>query len=538
MVETLAESSLRKKVTEHAHILGVEAEKVRTYRISLDWMLDHGTLVDVYVYGMSLFNTPATLAELGIQSGDVRGRRLRPGRRELIVSHPTAHFYHITPATEGSTVYLGFAPELPPPPAFYFRKAGRVTAIEWFADRDWQTIEEPTVDSRWIPLNIPEEMWPASSQFGHWARWLRLTVSPGSGKNQEPSIDDIICNPVSSLRSVETRCRRSIDMSAGGYGQKFPGFGGFAWIGYKAWSTWLAEWNRLEAELECIKQYILWRYDEFIADLKDQFEELAVESWQAMAVRRKGTKFAYAPGNGCQPLESVADFRDFIISGAMARLPSRETIERKVRIGYLVSLALGQAEVMADKLEAERLQTEIVREQAVQTVEQEKVRIEQRLLWDGEQLERDRLNAERERIESERLAMKEVALQQAREQMAEMTNPYQEMLENLRSTMYQAAVEISASMQKNGGLRGKVADRARNLVDYCRIMNSHDDGELENLLNRLNFQLPDIGGTANDSPSNAIIQQTLNEIIDLTGQAAASIRGREASIYGLNSIEL
>lgn len=521
---------IAEKITKHARQLGIEEQKVRTYQISLNWMLEHGTLVDVHAYGMSLFNTPATLAELGIQSGDVRAKRLRPGRRELIVAHPTAHFYRIEP----SFVYLGFSPDLPPPPACYFRKVGRVLAAQWLNNQGWQPVEELATDSRWIPLDLPEETWPAGSLFGHEARWLRLAVDP---TGQEPTVDDIICNPVSSLRSVETRCRKSIDMAAGGYGQKFPGFGGFAWIGYKAWPTWLAEWTRLEAELDSIKHYILWRYDEFIDELREQFEELATESWQAMAVRHTG-EFAYAPGNGCKPLETGTEFEQYIVAAAMDRLPTPKTIERKVRIGYVVSLALGQADVMADKLEAERIHTEIVKEQSVQSVAQEQARIEQRLLWEQEQLERDRLNDERARMEAERQAMKQAAIERAREQMAEMVNPYQEMLESLRYEMYQAATEIAASMHKNGGLRGKVAERARNLVDYCRIMNSHDDSELEALLNQLGDRLPASGGTGKDSPSNLAIQNALGEIIELTEQAAASIRDREAGVYGLNTIEL
>lgn len=526
-------NTTEEKRTEHALTLGVDEAKIRTYKVSLQWMLEHGTLVNVQVNGISLFNTPTSLAELGINTNDVRAKRLKPGRRELFSTHLTAHHVHI----EENTIFLGFSPTLPPPPAFYCRKSSRITAISALLNGEWQIITVPTVEnqddaSRWVALPDVESWYPETSH-GELAYWLKLDMTPG----RKPVIEeDLLCNPANALRSLETRARDSIDMRKGGFGQKFPGFGGFAWIGFKAWGQWQQKWAALETELSTIKAYILWRYDEFVNEAEFDFRNMAEEAWTAMAARHPG-QFAYlAPGR--DPIDTPDLFQTFIVNKATSDLPSPETILSRVRIDYTVSMALGQETVAADKLAAEKLQTRSEKERAKQQVAWEKATAKQRLIREEEALAQARINAERDTVETQRLAMQKVAMEKAREQMTTMANPYQCMLDNLRAEMFASAQDIAASLKKHGGLRGNVAERARNLVNYCQVMNSHDDAKLEALLAQLNSQIPHAGGTSKEATDqNTVIEATLNEIITLTREAAQSVKERESDVYGFTNLE-
>lgn len=524
---TTATTPIAEKVAAHAAQLGIDDKRIRQYQVDLSWMLDHGTLVNVHVYGINLFTSRATMAELGIQTGDIRASRLRPGQRELIAAHPTAHYYHL-----GQTsVYLGFRPDLPPPPAFYFRKANRVIGLDILAGPDkWQPVELPDREesSRW--LTLPElPGWQPCLFREKEVRWLRIRTQPAR-KPLTP--DDLLCNPATALRSIETRARASVDMRQGGFGQRFPGFGGFAWIGFKAWQPWREQWQRLEAELNAIKSYILWRYDEFADVLGQDFEAMALESWRAMLGRRR--KMAVAVGNGTDPIETEADFCDFIVAEALGRIPSREKIIGQVRIDFMVSVALGQAEVQADLLEAELLRTERLKETEAQRLIRAESDAQERVIWRKERLAEAEIQVQHERLNAERQAMKEAALARARQQMSEMASPYQAMLDNLRAVMFQEAQQIAASMKQHGRLHSSVAERARNLVEYCRAMNSHDDTELEALLDLLNTRLPTRGGSKSMA-SNAAIQETLNEIVKLT---EASARAVGQADYGFEFLEL
>jgi hypothetical protein len=500
------------KRAEHASVLGVDEGQVRTYVLDLQWMLSHGTLVDIDVHGATMFNSRASLMELGIPAGDTRAARLRPGTRELIDDHLTAHVVDV----ETSTVYLGFEPELGASPAFYCAKASNIAEVEVLLETThghevWEALNSVAIGedaSRWV--NIPDYLldddgWEPAEYNGQRLRWLRVTFD-----TDRITQGDFICNPLKAFRSLEVRFRQSLDR----YGNSFEGFGGYKWIGFKAYEAWRTEWDRMQAEWAAVKAYVLWRYDEFMEALEADFSKIAAEAWQAMAARHPNGFVCLVGDN---PVESQEVFVDIIVRRAQDRMPARERIERDLYVDYRPALLLGQETVKADLLAAEKLQTEIEAELVQQRVE-------------------------RARLESERMqlvAMREAEMEKARQLMANTVSPYQEMFDLLRTEMNAGAIQVLESLRKNQGLRGKVADKARNMAELFRLMNSHDDRDMEALIAQLEARLPAEGGTSKDaSAQNQVIGDALEEIVEFTRQSAFDVAHREASAYGFDALEL
>jgi hypothetical protein len=137
------------------------------------------------------------------------------------------------------------------------------------------------------------------------------------------------------------------------------------------------------------------------------------------------------------------------------------------------------------------------------------------------------------------VAMREAEMEKARQLMANTVSPYQEMFDRLRAEMNAGAIQVLESLRKNQGLRGKVADKARNMAELFRLMNSHDDRDMEALIAQLEARLPVDGGTSKDaSAQNQVIGDALEEIVEFTRQAAFDVAHREASAYGFDALEL
>jgi hypothetical protein len=149
-----------------------------------------------------------------------------------------------------------------------------------------------------------------------------------------------------------------------------------------------------------------------------------------------------------------------------------------------------------------------------------------------------RLEAEERRLQ----AMHEAELAHARQQLEKMASPFQEVFEQLRAQIHQDVIEIAHSIQKNGYLRGKVAERARNLIETFRLLNAHGDDELEAALGDLRARLVKLEAPRSKEKeqhsydTQAVVQQ-LEAIKSITHQAAVEVARRAATPTRARALE-
>jgi len=301
------------------------------------------------------------------------------------------------------------------------------------------------------------------------------------------------------LRSLEVRFRASLDR----HSFILEGFRPYRWVPFTAYEEWREEWDKLQEEWAEIKQDILDDYDSLRLQLRRDFIKIAAEAYEAIQARN---------GDVAEPWTI---FVRRIAHIALRQFPTREQIEQDLWVDYKPALVLGAADIEADLVARDRLRTE-----------REEIR--------GQQAEQRCLREMRLEAEEKRLrAMHEAEMEHAREQMARTVSPWDEVFQQLRAQMYQDAVSVLDSIRRNGYLAGKVALKARNMVKTFRMLNAHDDAELEGKLSELRAALDARPPNGSSKLDVSRITGALNQLRDATAEAAAEVKRRaEPSLWG------
>lgn len=331
---------------------------------------------------------------------------------------------------------------------------------------------------------------------------------------------------IGRLRSIETRFRQSLEK----HSYRIGAFGSYRWVPFTAYEAWRDDWNRLQGELAEWKEETLSRYDEFTETIVEDFTQIASEAWQALLARRGGdTNFVLVTKDGAEFDGGQKEaFVEHVVSKAVAKLPTREDVQTRLYVDYRTAVLLTQADVEADRLIAEQLRAEREAEAARVWEEAERRNEERRRrqnkLWEEEKEAQLRVREKEIKIN----AMRQAELEHARQQMAQMGSPLQEVFDSLRAQMYEDVGEILEGIRKNGRLVGRSSERVRNLVETFRLLNAHDDSSLEAALDELQARLADLQSA--DSEHKAIstdnLADQLEQIKDLTHEAAVAVQKR------------
>ena len=114
----------------------------------------------------------------------------------------------------------------------------------------------------------------------------------------------------------------------------------------------------------------------------------------------------------------------------------------------------------------------------------------------------------------------------AREQLKQITSPFAEVFISLRNQIGQDAEEMVKSIQRNGFVRGKVAERGRGLIELYEMMSVQDDAELRARLVQLKNAIGAVGeARGKDAPerSTAEVVSALESIKELAHAAARDL---------------
>jgi hypothetical protein len=373
------DTNLEERKAQIAEVIGEDASYISNVMLDMETMKSMGVLVDIDVCGTSLFTKRATWDELGIPKDDVRRKRLKRGRKDLI-------------------------------PQFY----------------------------------------------------------------------------VGRLRSLETRFRQSLEK----HSFILKGFRPYKWVPYTAYDAWKEEWDSLQAELAELKAEIIANMDTFRDDIANDWAAIARESWEAIEARRSPNAGGFVLMTTEGVFETVDEFVDHVVERATAQLPTVEDIRGSLYVTYRNAMVITGADAEAEVLRRERLLTQ-----------REEERARQRRIWREQQAQQELLEIEeQERRELARLriqqeqarlqAMHEAEMEHARQMVAETVSPFAEVIFQFRAQIAGDVAAIMKSIKKNGYVRGKVAERARGLLDAYRLLGAAaGDDDLENALVELQRRL-------------------------------------------------
>lgn len=362
-----------------------------------------------------------------------------------------------------------------------------------------------------------------TSMFYRAATWLETGVVDESTQKRFSKGRKSMLNEKREkrIKSVESRLRRALDE----YSYPIKGFYPFRWIPYTVWEKWLAETERLIAELNEIKKEILDNYDDDFNQAADDFRMIAHAAWRSITGQGRmdyiiatiiGKDNDGMPAKkGKRAALTQQEFVDYIVDTALSKMPTKEDIESRLFADYTTALVYGEADVAEDEYRRAKLKAQTDLEW--NRVDSER-RMQQEQLFHIQHM--DMLEAEAKEIKI--AAMRQAEIEHARKRIQEVGSPFADIVVQLRNRIADDCKEILQSLRKNGKLRGNVAERGRNLLAYYQLMAAHDDRELRGLLEALTAAIGP-QGTSKENRSSEAIADMLGQIINLTHATAKEV---------------
>jgi hypothetical protein len=270
----------------------------------------------------------------------------------------------------------------------------------------------------------------------------------------------------------------------------------------------------LSDEFAKMKQYDIEHYNEYVAGLNEDYAQIAANSWKS--IKSQGYDWVIYKGKAYNTLE---EFRDAVTAAALAKLPTISQIETGLSCDYRTAVVYTGADIARDNI-----QTLLEQEKGslkIQKVRAKKAAVEEKAYADKVAMQLD-LQEKRAKLD----AMMEAEAQHAREQLNQLASPFEEVFTALRVQMAKDADEMLTSIQKNGFVRGKVAERGKGLLELFDLLAVQDDHELRAKLLDLKSSIGAVGDErTEDTPvrSTDAVIASLTSVKELAHQAAKDL---------------
>jgi len=308
------------------------------------------------------------------------------------------------------------------------------------------------------------------------------------------------------LASIETRIRQCADR----FTRALEAFRPWQWLSFDAYDAFLARWGELLAELETLRAEGVERYDEFVDENATYSGSLARRSWRTFQASYEYGAALVLPGGYVFGPDDEDAYVDWVVSNVLEQMPTRDDIAYRIRAKYKTAVLFTQADLEIEA--ARQAEARAVESAAATRIQQEY--LQQHLLRVEEQ--------EQERtIRTRNEAIRVAEVERARAQLDQTISPLDEMLHQLMNEIAEGAQAVLDSINKNGHVRGKVADRARGLRELFQMMGGRhlqDHGDLERLLNDLDAHLERTPVVEKGQSAYKVenVVETLGQIIEAT----------------------
>lgn len=355
----------------------------------------------------------------------------------------------------------------------------------------------------WVELGVPEfDNDPRTKQFTKGTKCLSIPEK------------------VAKLKSFESRLRQNLDK----FSYEVTGFKPFRWLPFTAYQAWRTKHDQIVSEAKTfVDEHFINQHDENMDYVSDEFTKIAEAAWLSAttgqnANGRRTQKYQYVILWDKVKGENVSldhdAFVDYIVAQAMSQVPTPEQIMNKLSFDYTTALVYGEEDIAADEAAAANIRAQVSLEKEKADLENQALREQVRKqAWDNQadQMEREA------KIE----AMRQAEYEHHRAQLQQTVSPFVEVYRQAINQFIDHAKDILESVQKNKHIRGKVAERGRNLLDIYNLMVIPGMGD-ERMMQNLK-DLRDLIGEDTEARSTEAITTKLQEIIALEAQVASNL---------------
>lgn len=322
---------------------------------------------------------------------------------------------------------------------------------------------------------------------------------------------------VKAIKSVETSMRSLLNR----YSFSITGFKPYRWLPYTAYQEWKTRWQEQLDRFEEAKQNILNNYDQYIEILQKDFAEVGEAAWNSFT--NQGYNWVIID----QRPYSKEEFISLVVNDAMDKLPTRTQIQENLKADYITALVYGMEDIARDQANAQnvRLTSEAEREKVRE--EARKARIEADTLAERARHEGWLHQHEQDRKLVELEAMFAAEIEHARKQLEGIGSPFDEVIISIRNQFAEDAASMLESIQKNGFIKGKIAEKGRGLLELFSLLSTTDDKALREKLIALKQAIGPIADERTDTTperSTEEVKNILEEIKRLAKDEAGKLK--------------
>jgi hypothetical protein len=354
-----------------------------------------------------------------------------------------------------------------------------------------------TTRASWAELGIPQD------------DAIRTTRLNRPTKNLIPEIE------IEALRSCETSMRALLVE----FGREIAGFKPYRWVPYTAHAEFRARWMILAARFAAIKQRILANYDTYRDGLADDFRQVAASAWVSIRAADRW------PVIGATPYIDRDEFLDHVIATALAKFPSRAKIEANLKADYVPAIATTPLDYERARADAEMHAAELAAQKRVLKSQEDAAwaQASQAMTAAYKAKEDADLELQEKRMRLDAAFAIETA--HAREQLADMISPFEELFVQLRKDMAQAAAEVAATIKTGKvGIHPKTVEKAQRMISIFDMMATHSDTELRKRLLDLKDTVAAAAAEETPGPNTEATLEALEDIRAFAVTAADDFR--------------
>ncbi len=244
----------------------------------------------------------------------------------------------------------------------------------------------------------------------------------------------------------------------------------YRWIPFTAFEAFEKEFAAALETLARAKSAVIENYDEILETLSETFRSLAKDSAERLLATIKDELF------------DREGFIETTVARAMGMIPTVAAIRDGMRIEMRPKVILLGSEMQAEQVKSAQLKLE------KETVNKANNEIFLELQANKEIAEIKVKSAfEDEKREQElKERIRQIKIEAVKSEMEAAVSPLKEGLDQLNSTIYEAAQEMAEKLNDSKFVPGGTAKRAREMYRWFKLMNFTGDTEVEKVLAELN----------------------------------------------------
>ncbi len=288
----------------------------------------------------------------------------------------------------------------------------------------------------------------------------------------------------------------------------------YRWIPFTAYEAFEKEFAAALENLARAKVVVIENYEEILETLRGTFRQLATDSADRLAATVKEEPF------------DRDEFINRTVVRAMDMVPSLAAIRDGMRIEMRPKVILLGSEMRAEQVKSAKLQLETEQSQKAQT----EIAIEIQHQKDIAEIKVKTAYEDEKREQELKERIRQIKIEAVKKEMEATVSPLKEGLDQLNSTIYEAAKEMAERLNDSKFVAGGTAKKAREMYRWFKLMNFTGDAEVETVLAELNK----IASTEAKTRTAAEMKEAVDAVIIATSKRARKLLKTEQ----LDALEL